>query len=507
MSRFNLIDEKWIPVRFRDGRRDELGIWETLKFANTIEAIEDASPLVVAAVHRFLLALLYRALEGPTDIDKAKSLFASGLPLDIIESYLAKWRGRFWLFDDEFPFGQNPNVPKDQIEPWTKLTAEYNATSNKVLFDHTDAKDPGEKGPEECARWILSSMNFSISGGRGYYPSPSPNAIICIPMGANLEKTLIYCLVPYQNRAIADDDRAQWERTPPRLPLANPKRAPKGYADILTWQSRFLLLEETDSGRVRQMAFVAGEGFENTTKARDTMQPYREDKELGLLPIQFREGRGTWRDYDSLIPGEGEHPPMTIEHAIRLAGRNSESKPPSVLTLGLRYSPPSANLDFWRMERFVLPEALLGEKSIRADIRGLLDKAEDTQKALWSATKTFARNTLSRGDRDPAAKDVSSFVGQMHCTSRYWSVLEAQFHDVLQSYKLGFDAAEIELGWLESLRRALLESWGMIKNSVSLGDAWSIRAMVKAEIHIHRKTRELDVEIMDFQDSLKKEES
>ena len=32
--------------------------------AKKIASIEDASPLVVAALHRFLLAVLYRALEG-----------------------------------------------------------------------------------------------------------------------------------------------------------------------------------------------------------------------------------------------------------------------------------------------------------------------------------------------------------------------------------------------------------------------------------------------------------
>ena len=84
MSRFNLIDEKWIPVRFPDGTRAELGIQDTLLRAKEIEAIEDASPLVVASLHRFLLAVLYRALEGPTDIDQAKALFAAGLPGDKI---------------------------------------------------------------------------------------------------------------------------------------------------------------------------------------------------------------------------------------------------------------------------------------------------------------------------------------------------------------------------------------------------------------------------------------
>ncbi len=183
MSRYNLIDEKWIPVCFPDGTRDELGIRETLLRAKEITAIEDPSPLVVAALHRFLLAVLYRALEGPTDIEQAKQLFSSGLSADRITAYLEKWRPRFWLFDEKYPFGQNPNVSKNEIEPWTKLTAEYNATSNKVLFDHTDTRSPGEKTTKECVRWVLSTMSFSISGGRGYYPSPSPNAMMCIPLG------------------------------------------------------------------------------------------------------------------------------------------------------------------------------------------------------------------------------------------------------------------------------------------------------------------------------------
>ena len=152
MSRFNLIDEKWIPVWFPDRTRDELGIRDTLLQSEDIAAIEHASPLVVAALHRFLLAVLYRALEGPTDIEQAKALFKAGLPRERITAYLERWRDRFWLFDEKYPFGQNSNVAKDEIEPWTKLTAEYNATSNKVLFDHTDTRTPGAREPKECAR-------------------------------------------------------------------------------------------------------------------------------------------------------------------------------------------------------------------------------------------------------------------------------------------------------------------------------------------------------------------
>jgi CRISPR system Cascade subunit CasA len=59
MSRFNLIDEKWIPVRYPDGTRDALGIRDTLLQSSEITAIDDPSPLVVAALHRFLLTQVH----------------------------------------------------------------------------------------------------------------------------------------------------------------------------------------------------------------------------------------------------------------------------------------------------------------------------------------------------------------------------------------------------------------------------------------------------------------
>jgi CRISPR system Cascade subunit CasA len=365
MSRFNLIDEKWIPVRLPGGSRDELGIRDTLLQSRKIAAIEDPSPLVVAALHRFLLAVLYRALEGPTDIEKAKALFKDGLPAEKITAYLERWRDRFWLFDERYPFGQNPNVPKDEIEPWTKLTAEYNAKSNKVLFDHTDTISPGAIKPKECARWLLSTMSFSISGGRGYYPSPSPNAMMCIPLGRNLHETICYSLVPYQNRDVMLGDSTIWEREPKILPLDSPKRMASGYADLYTWQSRMILLEEHTSGEVTIMRFVAGQGFENPSDSPDPMQPYRIDKREGKLPVRFKEDRGTWRDFDSLLPDSSGLAPLTIQNALRLSSKHSDAMAGSVLVLGLRYEPPSANVDFWRMERFILPEALSGDRHIR----------------------------------------------------------------------------------------------------------------------------------------------
>ncbi|MFH0800039.1 MAG: type I-E CRISPR-associated protein Cse1/CasA [Pseudomonadota bacterium] len=496
MSRFNLIDEKWIPVRFPDGTRDELGIRDTMLRSKEITAIEDPSPLVVASLHRFLLAVLYRALKGPTDIDQAKALFNSGLPGEKITAYLEKWRDRFWLFDEKYPFVQNPNIPKDEIEPWTKLTAEYNATSNKVLFDHTDTKKPGARELKECARWLLSTMSFSISGGRGYYPSPSPNAMMCIPLGRSLHETLCYSLVPYPNRDVMRGDSALWEREPKTLPLGIPKQMASGYADLYSWQSRMILLEELPSDDVAVTRFVAGQGFENPSKNPDPMQPYRTDETYGILPVQFKEDRGTWRNFDSLLPDSSNLAPMTVQNALRLAGNKVGLMPESVLVLGLRYNPPNANLEFWRMERFALPSVLAGDRFIRTDIRHILEDAEDAQKSLYDACSSFARNLLSRGDRKLEKKDISGFVKQMSLNAWYWSTLEFRFHEILREYTLDRDSENIRCQWLKSVRGTLKKAWELHSASVSMGDAWAIRALVKAEGPMRRKLKELNDEIV-----------
>jgi CRISPR system Cascade subunit CasA len=506
LSRFNLIDEKWIPVRFPDGSRAELGIRETLLRAKEIACIEDGSPLVVAALHRFLLAVLYRALEGPTDIQQAKALFKSGFPTEKISDYLEKWKPRFWLFDDKYPFGQNPNVPVGEDEPWTKLTAEYNATSNKVLFDHTDTRMPGVKQLNECVRWLISTMGFSLSGGRGYFPSPSPNAMMCIPIGQNLEKTLSFCLVPYPNRDVMECDSALWERVPIVLPIKVPKRASNGYADQYTWQPRMILLEDQEAG-IGKMRFVAGEGFENVNSVPDPMHPYREDKVNGRLPVQFRPERGTWRDFDSLIPDLEGLAPLTIQNAFRLSGNSSDNLPNSILILGLRYYPPSANVGFWRMDQFRFPISISGDKFVRSDVKNLLDKAEDVQKSLWSSCKTYARWILGKGkDREPAGSDVSNFLSQMPSTPWYWASLERDFHEILRDIFSGKNQKEIELKWILSLRTALTTAWTQHKISVSVSDAWAIRALVKSESFVLKKTAELEQTINEFRDSLKKEQ-
>jgi CRISPR system Cascade subunit CasA len=186
-----------------------------------------------------------------------------------------------------------------------------------------------------------------------------------------------------------------------------------------------------------------------------------------------------------------------IEHATALTRFHQDRFPKAVMVLGQANS--KAKIEFWRMERFALPEALVGNRSIRAEIRQLLVDAEDAQKSLWLACSSFARDHLSRGNRNVPARDVSAFVDQLPMNAWYWSNLESRFHEILDEYTLDKDVDDIRCQWLKSVRATLATAWEQHVASVSMGDAWAIRALVRAEPPVLRKLKELKDEIIQLE--------
>jgi CRISPR system Cascade subunit CasA len=537
MSRFNLIDEKWIPVRFADGTRDELGIRDTLLRAKEIAAIEDSSPLVVAALHRFLLAILYRALEGPTDIDQAKSLFKEGLPSEKITAYLEKWRDRFWLFDEKYPLGQIPTFEPKTWRAWTALAAEHNADTAKVLFDHVDTAASGSIKPAAAVRWLLATQTFAVSAGKSEIShtgtAPSAGSVMAIPVGLSLCDTLLFCLVP-QNREVMQADIPLWEKEPETMAYLKTatklldkksgkekdravERGAAGLVDLFTWRTRSILFKELPSGEISELGFASGIGYKASVD-QDTMLGYAiveatdgetKEKVKKKVSIHFEE-KEFWRDFDSLLPDDTRLAPRVIEHAVMLTRVDRKRLPRGVMILGQRYFPPRPNIVFWRKEYFALPEAILGNRDIRHDIRVMLIEAEDAGKSLWngdngikaclaSSIGSFAKTLLSHdttGTRDVQLSDIKRFAQSVNAVPWYWSTLESRFHEILDKYTLERDPDDILCQWLKFVRDALKKAWDQHCASVSTGDIWAIRALVKAEKPVKRKLEELNVEIL-----------
>ncbi|BEH10634.1 type I-E CRISPR-associated protein Cse1/CasA [Geobacter sulfurreducens] len=508
MRKFNLVDEKWIPVRFLDGSRDELGISETLLRSSEIAVIEDPSPLVVAALHRFLLAVLYRALEGPTDIEQAKALFKAGLPGGRIKAYLEKWsgNGRFWLFDDKYPFGQVPSVPEIEAEPWTKLTAEHNATTSKVLFDHTDTKSLKPISLAAAAKWVVATLNFSVRGGRGYRPSPSADGIICIPIGKDLQQTLLCSLVPYPNRTMIVSDLPIWEREPSSYSefKSGQERIAAGFADLYTWQARAMRLLQTSDGQVDRVAFIPGFGHVES-ELRDPMVPYMARRDTGIEQVGFEE-RGVWASFDSLLPDAGSIEglePKVINYLGILSRSRLVGAALPLTVIGQKFT--NASVEFWRMERFTLPINISENRYLKSEIHELLSLANDAGDSLEWSLRELAKSMITKGDREllpdkwVAGKlksgDVTKFVKSTGVLPQYWTLLESHFQTVLSSYALSHSSESIRCDWLKSVHNALHTAWSHYSSSLSTGDAWAMRAVVKASKPTRVKLAELKEEI------------
>ena len=244
---YNLVTQPWIPVRLHDRSRTTLSLHDTLLRAKDLVGIEDPSPLVTMALYRFLLAVLYRALEGPATLDDAQALFTHGLPARRITAYLKRWTGRFDLFDANYPFAQHYFFQPKHPRPWTALGAEYNADTAKVLFDHSDVRRPGTIPPAQAARLLLATHTFSISAGKSELAhtstAPSATAAMILPMGRTLEDTLICGLVP-QSVDTAHHDQPMWERDPEILDTLarGVTRSVEGYASLYSWPSRTITL-------------------------------------------------------------------------------------------------------------------------------------------------------------------------------------------------------------------------------------------------------------------------
>lgn len=519
MSRYNLIDEKWIPVRDLEGKQRELGILDVLTDAEHLTAIEDPSPLVTAALHRFLLAVLYRALEGPCDIDDAKKLFREGFPKEKIKIYLEKWRDRFWLFDEKYPFGQIPEFKPKVWQSWTRIAAEHNADNAKVLFDHVDITAAGSITNSKTVKWLLATQTFSVSAGKSELAhtgtAPSAGVLLSIPIGRNLCDTFLFCLVP-QNVEIMKSDLPFWESEPDSVEyLVKPvkirdkkngtekdravERPATGIVDIYTWLSRTIVLKPQVNEYVSELGLASGIGFAETKHIDPmvgfTMKEMKDEatNEKVMKPVAIRfEEKGAWRDFDSLLPDEAKLAPKVIENAILLCKRDLFRFPKGILVVGQRYYPPRPNIAFWRKEFFILPGAAMGDKYIRGDIRSYLQVAEDVNKVLYSACANYAQFLLSRGARSADKKDIKSFIEQLTVLPNYWAILESKFHEMLRSYTIEKKSEDIRYVWLIEVKNALSSSWDLHKRSISGCDAWAIRALVKAEDIIAKKVAELN---------------
>ncbi|HPC93320.1 MAG TPA: type I-E CRISPR-associated protein Cse1/CasA [Sedimentisphaerales bacterium] len=262
-ANYNLLDEHWIPVLYRDGRYDRVGIRNALEEAGQIRQIAASNPMDNVALLRFLLAVLIWCKGELTENDRTLlEGRADGIPPEWLNK-LAEHKKKFNLLGDGERFYQDKTIlaellkakqkewdeqrkkagsqkaPKkpyptslddNDFRPIGDLLVEFPGADS---VNHTRHVLHGSYGfcPACCATGIL---RFSVwASANRYYPaSVNPgSAVYAIVAGDNLAQTLAASL---PDNAHQTSEPPWLSDSPPSLPLET--------ATVLAWRPRRLWL-------------------------------------------------------------------------------------------------------------------------------------------------------------------------------------------------------------------------------------------------------------------------
>jgi len=232
---YNLLEEKWIPVLYGDGKVDRVGICQALTDARKIRQIAASNPMDRVALLRFLLAVLMWCKE---DVKSSLSKLDEknvGIP----DNWLAKLeanKAAFNLLGDGKRFYQDESIKDKKPRPLGDLLVEFPG-ANSVNHMHHIVYGNSSCGfcPACCAKGILR-LSVWAPANSFYDASINPgSAAYTFIEGKNLCQTL-YANLPATNPRA---DQAPW------LGSEQPN-APDTVAR-LAWRPRRLWLKVEDS--------------------------------------------------------------------------------------------------------------------------------------------------------------------------------------------------------------------------------------------------------------------
>lgn len=471
LASFSLLDEPWLPVRMADGQVRDVGLLELFDQIKHASSLAETSPPSLVAQYRLLLAITHRALTTEygswTEAHRAK-WFREGLPLGVVQAYLKKWRDRFWLFHPEHPFMQVAALAalpetKDKLKPWTQISLASANGNTPVVFDHSSDDEPRAIQPGVALRELLGFLQFTPGGlvktlRDADKAGPLSNTAAVVPVGANLQQTLVLALHP----CATNSDLPAWERdAPQRHELVAEPALPTGANDRYTRLSRAVLFQRTPEGHVQWLHFAAGMAMADDLNAADPMASFRAGKDT-LVRVTFTEGKAFWRDLPALVPdaeGKLSKPATVLGLAANLRLMLGDDSDQPLLVAGL--ASDQAKLLRWRCEQMALPPPLLSDTRLAGFLRDKVRQAEGLHDRIRSLGTTMFAETMPDPDSKDTRARARALLDGGAATSVFFSHAERALPQLLQHIAHA-DAEAAENHWSARLLEAAQVSWTVL---------------------------------------------
>lgn len=405
-SEFNLLDEKWIRAMGADGSVAEHSLIDIFHEAPNLRGLAGELPTQDVSTMRLLLAIMHSSLvprtpsETPEDdaLDLWDGIWKNGkLPAEDIERYLRRYQDRFWLFDDARPFYQLAGLEKATRYGSQKLNGELSESNNKPrLFAMRSTHQKGLLTYSEAARWLLYVNAFDDNSGKPKVKGlPSPGVgwlgklgLIWVA-GDTLFETLML------NWVLVGDGREQWGPNAPIWELESPRseerveiKIPDNQGQLLTFQSRRILLKKQD-GWVTGYSLIGGDFFQSDNPFNEQMtlffkKPVAKNSIPVYGPKRHDPARRIWRDFSSIAQKEqGSRRPGVVDWIARL--EREELLPPMLYkfkTASVKYG----DKDFFAEDVFGDSiEFNLGllEDSGKQWTENIIKEIDRTEKLIW----------------------------------------------------------------------------------------------------------------------------
>lgn len=352
MTSFDVWTEPWVPLRFQDGSRREVGLGEALVSAHLATEIDEPVPTLAFGLYRLLVALtmdLHRFEDREELLD---ALELTSFDPTVIGKYHREHSDRFDLFHPKRPFLQTAASAEEQKKrsAVAGLLQHVPSGTGATHFAHGLAENHAWS-PAVCARALTAVAPFMTAGGAGY--SPSINGAppwYVLPKGKTLRETLLYnCWAEQGTPPYTGLGLPAWRQAAPITPKEERKRY--SLMEGLTWQPRLICLIPGEAGTctytgeacpqlVREMVFTFGLKTGDPDNWQDPNVAYTFDEKKGRSKVMPREGYQAWRNLAVFALAQQSNTeakrPMVMQQLRQLSQDRSELRRMELECYGMR---------------------------------------------------------------------------------------------------------------------------------------------------------------------------
>lgn len=370
---YNLLEERWVRVRGQDYTVQEVSLPDALLHAHEYRDLAGELPTQDAAMLRLLLAVLHTVFsrvdengtpapfeETDDALTRWEELYRLGhFPEAPIRAYLEQWRDRFWLFHPERPFWQVPTLSNGIAFDGKKLNGERAESGNKTpLFQNISKTECAVLTYAQAARWLIYQNGYDERGGRPKAGNKPRHGVgwlgqigFVAVKGKNLYETLLRNMAfPTEQDALQEKQIPCWERECAKTEQSVEIVMPKNQAELLTLQSRRILLKRSETvPGVIGYEVLGGDYWDGENAFGEQMTLWRrtskENEKVTYEPQQHEMGKQLWRELPSMLEPEGRKPGVLIWNQKLQSLRILSEKEQIVISMvGIRYDDQGASV-------------------------------------------------------------------------------------------------------------------------------------------------------------------